>query len=133
MLGGTNTLETGGVLYPVDRVIVNEKYDTETQDYDVALLHFAKPFTGKTVRLLMAADAGAMLAAGSLAVSAGWGYTREGSDVSNILRHVTVQIVSNQTCNGLAAYSRRGSPTAWSAPAFRRAARTPARATAAGR
>ena len=105
VLGGTNTLETGGALYPIDRVIVHEKYNTGSQDYDVALLHLSKPFTGKTVRLLTAADAERLAAVGGFAVAAGWGLTTEGTEVSNILRQVTVQIVSKQTCNGLAAYS----------------------------
>lgn len=105
VLGGTNTLEIGGELYPVDRVIVHEKYSTETQDYDVALLHLAKPYNGTTIRLLTAADAGRLAGPGHLAISAGWGYASEAGDVSNVLRSVTVQIVSNKTCNGLAAYA----------------------------
>ena len=36
---------------------------------------------------------------------AGWGVTTEGAQVSNILRHVTLQLVSNKDCNGLASYS----------------------------
>lgn len=110
VLGGTNTLDTGGMLYPVDRVIVHEKYSTETQDYDVALLHLAKPYTGATIRLLSAADGKRLLEPGRLAISAGWGYTAEGGDVSNVLRNVTVQIVSNETCNGLAAYAGAVTP-----------------------
>ena len=68
-------------------------------------MHLTKPFTGKTVRLLTAADAERYAEVGGFAIAAGWGLTAEGTEVSNILRQVTVQIVSNQVCNGLAAYS----------------------------
>jgi transmembrane protease serine 9 len=105
VLGGTNALDVGGTVYQVDRVVVNEKYNDNTQDFDVALLHLTTPFSGKTIPLLTPADAGRLAPPGSLATSAGWGLTAEGGDVSNILRDVTVQIVSNQTCNGLAAYA----------------------------
>ncbi len=105
VLGGTNTLESGGALYPVDRVIVHEKYDTSTQDYDVALLHLSKAFPGKTSRLLTAADAERYAKVGGYGIATGWGLTAEGTEVSNILRQVTVQLVSNQVCNGLSAYS----------------------------
>ena len=105
VLGGTNTLEAGGALYPVDRVIVHEKYDANTQDYDVALLHLSKAFPGKTSRLLSAADAERYAKVGGYGIATGWGLTAEGTEVSNILRQVTVQIVSNQVCNGLSAYS----------------------------
>jgi len=105
VLGGADALERGGTIYLVDRVVVHEKYDDGTQDFDVALLHLAKRFTGRTIRLLSAADADRLVADGALAIAAGWGLTTEDSQVSNILRHVTVQIVSNKSCNGLAAYS----------------------------
>ena len=102
--GGSNTLSSGGALYPVDRIIVNEKYDDGTQDNDVALLHLAARFPGQTSRLLTAADANRYAPAGALATVIGWGLTSEDvAEVSNILRRVNVQIVSNKTCN--AAYA----------------------------
>jgi secreted trypsin-like serine protease len=36
---------------------------------------------------------------------AGWGLTAEGAQVANVLRQVTVQLVSNKVCNGLGSYS----------------------------
>jgi secreted trypsin-like serine protease len=105
VLGGADTLDKGGTLYLADRVVINEKYDDGTQDFDVALLHLTKPFAGRTISLLTAADAQRLAPEGTMAIAAGWGLTAEGGDVSNILRHVTVQIVSNKDCNGLASYS----------------------------
>jgi secreted trypsin-like serine protease len=105
VLGNTNSLSEGGTIYPVDRIVIHEKYDANTSDYDAALLHVTKRFTGRTILLLAPADADRLATTGSLAVAAGWGLTAEGASVSNALRHVTVQIYSNKSCNGLASYS----------------------------
>ncbi|MFN3658691.1 MAG: serine protease, partial [Pseudolabrys sp.] len=102
--GGSVELENGGTVYPVDRVIVHERYDDGTQDYDVALLHLARPYPGPALALLKAADAERLVAVGGLAIVLGWGLTAEGTQVQNLLRRVTVQIVSNMTCNGQASY-----------------------------
>jgi transmembrane serine protease 9 len=105
ILGGTNALDKGGVLHFVNRIVVHEKYDRDTQDYDVALLRLDRKFTARTIPLLTLAEAGRLAAPGTLAVVAGWGLTDESGEVSNILRHVTVELVSRQICNGIASYS----------------------------
>jgi len=102
--GGSNQLSSGGSIYPADRIIVHENYDNGTQENDVALVHLAARFSGPTSRLLTAADADRYAAAGSTAIAIGWGLTAEGTEVSNILRQVPLQIVSNAACNGPAAY-----------------------------
>lgn len=105
ILGGTNALDKGGVLHVVNRIVIHDKYDADTQDYDAALLRLGRRFTGRTIPLLTPADAGRLAAPGTLATVAGWGLTDENGDVSNILRHVTVELVSRQICNGIASYS----------------------------
>ncbi len=105
VLGGTNALDKGGMLHFVDRMVIHDKYDPGTQDYDAALLHLGRRFTGRTISLLTPADAGRLAAPGTLATVAGWGLTDENGEVSNILRHVTVELVSRQICNGIASYS----------------------------
>jgi hypothetical protein len=105
VLGGTNTLDSGGALYDVDRIVTHEKWDSDVHDYDVSLLHVTKRYTGRPVRLITAQEADRLAAPGTLAVATGWGLTAEGAQVSNVLRHVTVQLVSNKVCNGLGSYS----------------------------
>jgi len=105
VLGNTNALSEGGTIYPVDRIVIHEKYDADTSDYDVALLHLSKRFTARTLPPLAPAQAGRLAEPGGLGVVAGWGMTAEGTEVANALRHVTVQIHSNKVCNGLASYS----------------------------
>ena len=104
VLGGSHELDHGGTLYSVDRVIVNEKYDDGTQDYDVALLHLSKRFEGRTIPLITPAEADRLTAPGAPAVTIGWGLTSEDGGVSNILREVNLQIVSPAACNAPAAY-----------------------------
>jgi transmembrane serine protease 9 len=105
VFGGSNELEQGGTVYLVDRIVVHEQYDDGTQDFDVALLHLAKPFTGRTLNLVTATDADRMTSVGTLVTAIGWGLTAEGTQVSNVLRRVTVQVFSNKTCNGVASYA----------------------------
>ena len=102
---GSNELETGGTVYPVGRIVIHEKYDDGTQENDVALLHLTARSTRSTLRLLMPADADRLAGVGDLATAVGWGLTAEGTQVQNTLRRVTVQIVDNRLCNGLAAYA----------------------------
>jgi hypothetical protein len=102
--GGSSTLETGGAVYLVDRVVIHDKYDDSTQDFDVALLHLTTRFDGTTVRLSSPSDPPELAEEGSLAIAIGWGLTAEGDQVSNVLRRVTVQIVAQKTCNGIASY-----------------------------
>jgi len=104
IVGGSNRLDQGGTTYFVDRIVVHEKWDADTQEYDVALLHLERPFTGRAIAVITPADAGRLAAPGVLGIVAGWGLTAEGGRVSNALRHVTVQLVSNKDCNGLASY-----------------------------
>lgn len=105
VFGNSSALSEDGTIYPVDRIAIHEKYDDNTSDWDVALLHVTKSFAARTIPLLPPADADRLAAPGGLAVVAGWGLTAEGTEVSNALRHVTVQIQSNKVCNGLASYS----------------------------
>lgn len=103
--GGSNNLETGGKVFPVDRVVIHEKYDAETQQNDIALVHLTERYTGELLRLIPPADAERLSGVGALAAVLGWGIASEGLVVRNAQRRITVQIFSNQTCNGLAAYA----------------------------
>ena len=103
--GDSNFLETGGKVFPVDRVIIHESYDEDTLENDVALLHVTTRYGGEILRPLAPADAERLAAAGTVAVAVGWGLTAEGTEVRNAERRISVQIVDNPTCNGLASYA----------------------------
>jgi hypothetical protein len=103
VLGGSNDLDRGGRTYPVDRIVVHERYDPVAQDYDVALVHLASRYDGPTIKPITAAEAD-LAAPGRTATVAGWGLTAEGGDVSQILRRVDVAIASPAACNAPTAY-----------------------------
>jgi transmembrane protease serine 9 len=105
VVGGTESLDQGGSTHFVDRIVVHENWDSIEHKNDVALLRLTERFKGRPVRVVSPAEAESVAAPGRLATVAGWGLTAEGGQVSNNLRHVTVQIVSNKECNGLASYS----------------------------
>jgi len=103
--GGSNNLETGGTVYAVDRVVIHEKFDDDTLENDVALLHLATPFKGRTMPLLTPANVERLAPNGAIGTVIGWGLTSEGTEVQNALRRLSTQIFSNQTCNGIASYA----------------------------
>jgi secreted trypsin-like serine protease len=103
--GESNFLESGGKVFPVDRVIVHERYDEDTQENDVALLHLTTRYGGEILRPLTPADADRLASVGTIAVAVGWGLTADGREVQNAQRRVSVQLVDNKTCNGLASYA----------------------------
>ena len=105
VLGQTNALDDGGNVHFVDRIVTHEKWDSDTHDYDVSLLRLTKSYTGRTIGLVTPSEAPKIANAGVLAIAMGWGLTSEGGQVSNLLRNVTVQLVSNKVCNGLGSYS----------------------------
>lgn len=105
VLGGTNALSEGGTVYSVDRIVIHEKYDDTSSDWDVALLHLTKRYPGRTLPLLTPADAPRLVPDGGLAIVAGWGLTAESASVSNTLRHVTVEVFANKVCNSVASYA----------------------------
>ncbi|HWK95889.1 MAG TPA: serine protease [Pseudolabrys sp.] len=103
--GGSANLETGGTTYAVDRVVIHEKFDDDTLENDVALLHLATPFKGRTMPLLTPANVEKLAPQGAIGTVIGWGLTPEGTEVQNALRRLSTQIFSNQTCNGIASYA----------------------------
>jgi len=103
--GNSNELERGGTIFPIDRIIVHEGYDEDTQENDIALIHVTRRYSGDVLRIIAPTDVARLAATGTLGVVVGWGLAREGLEAHNAMRGATVQVVSNQTCNGLASYA----------------------------
>lgn len=101
---GTNILSQGGVVTKIKKIIVAAGWDPITYKNDIALLQLADPASNPSIRLLEPAATDQLFPDGVLAVVSGWGYTRENGWVSDVLRHVGVQVVSNVTCNGPQSY-----------------------------
>jgi secreted trypsin-like serine protease len=106
VLTGTNFLNQGGEIHLVDRIIVNEQWNSQTFDYDVALLHLHDTTKQKAIRLVTLDNSGNLARPGLIAIVSGWGLTQETDNhTSNVLRNVSVQLVTKQDCSGPASYA----------------------------
>ncbi|XP_071371407.1 transmembrane protease serine 2 [Centroberyx affinis] len=85
---------------PVRRIIVHEKYDTETNDNDIALLRLNTPLTfSRTVKPVCLPNVGVDLYPGRQAWITGWGTLySQGSSPDNLMQ-AQVTIYSRDTCN----------------------------------
>lgn len=88
----------------VSSVAVNAAFDTETFDYDVAVLKLASPVVVspgiKIIRLAHSATTySALYAPGMVLTVSGWGAVKFDGSTSNTLRKVQVPIVSRTACN----------------------------------
>jgi secreted trypsin-like serine protease len=105
VLTGTNFLNQGGEIHLVDQIVVNEGWSSTTFDHDVAILHLPEAVHQNPISLVSPQDADRLARPGLIALVSGWGLTREsGSQVSNVLRNVSVQLVTKQDCSGTASY-----------------------------
>ncbi|TNN51406.1 Transmembrane protease serine 13 [Liparis tanakae] len=109
--GGLVSLDQLPAPYLVERIIVNENYDSSTNDQDVALLKLKSPvsFNAKVQPACLPAtfqDA----PPGAECWTSGFGTTESGSGVvSRDLMEVSVDIISTLVCNGPTVY--RGAVT----------------------
>jgi secreted trypsin-like serine protease len=103
---GTNVLSSGGQVLAAQSFVVHPDWNPATYENDVALIQLAQSVQNSVpIKLLEGPDVAKVFYSGVLAVVAGWGLTREGGDVSDVLRHVGVQVVANNTCNGPQSYA----------------------------
>jgi trypsin len=100
-----------GEVIPVDRAFRHEKYNTPTQqDNDIALIHLSRAAaaTAKKVNLIAPSELSLLAAAttsGKKSMVVGWGTTREGGSVSDVLRQVEVPLITNATCKAQPQYN----------------------------
>uniref|UniRef100_A0A4W4EDD0 Transmembrane serine protease 15 n=1 Tax=Electrophorus electricus TaxID=8005 RepID=A0A4W4EDD0_ELEEL len=78
----------------VDQVIMNQLYNRETKDADIALMHLKTQvnFTGRLSTCCQQFEPGRKC------VIAGWGYLTEGGSVANILQQAVLPILSRAQC-----------------------------------
>ncbi|XP_067113408.1 transmembrane protease serine 2 [Osmerus mordax] len=84
----------------VNRIIVHEKYDQNTNDNDVALMKLSRPLVmSDTVRPVCLPNVGLDLTPERQAWISGWGSLRSGESASNNLMQAQVTIYRTDTCN----------------------------------
>jgi secreted trypsin-like serine protease len=100
-----------GEVIPVDRAFRHENYNRPVRsDNDIALIHLTRPAaaTAKIVNLIAPAELSLLSTAtteGKKSTVVGWGTTREGGSVSDVLRQVDVPLITNASCKAQPQYS----------------------------
>jgi secreted trypsin-like serine protease len=86
----------GGERIKIAQSWVHEKYNDQTNDYDIAVMKLEKASTAKTLPL--AAADGSMNKVNTMAVVRGWGVTQTKQQAATLLE-VNVKIISNEMCD----------------------------------
>ncbi|OXA50898.1 trypsin-1 [Folsomia candida] len=86
----------------VDRIHVHEQYNGNTFINDIALLHLeaANPFVYNDFVAQIALPTSQQQTTGDIIVS-GWGATRQGGALANILQFVQLPTIADATCQGM--------------------------------
>jgi transmembrane protease serine 9 len=101
---GSNLLDKGGTVVSVDKINVHPQWQRLTFDYDAAFLHLPTPVSATPITTLAREDSVFLANPGLIGIVSGWGLTKEGGRISNVLRNVGVQIVAEADCKSTAAY-----------------------------
>jgi secreted trypsin-like serine protease len=99
---GANNYKIGSAWTAVDRVVVHEKYDANTQANDLALVKLKFRPAGQVVPL---APPDLKLEPCATLEVTGWGRTTEGGSTSETLQKASVPYVENSVCNAADAYN----------------------------
>lgn len=100
VVAGTSRRNGGdGVVVNVAEIIMHEKYNPSTYDFDVALLRVSPllPINNFTIKAIELTSEDSI--AGDVSTITGWGTTRSGGSASDQLLAVDVPIVSNEDCD----------------------------------
>lgn len=93
---GSDDIKNVGKLYDIDKIIIHEKYNSSTYDYDVCVIKLKQPLEfGPSVKKIELAKTSP--AAGHTVQATGWGATSE-NNLSENLSQVSIPVVSSLVC-----------------------------------
>lgn len=105
---GSLSLDSGGQLVGVSRIIKHSSYVSSTKDNDIALLQLSSPVTlSSTVNVvqpLLSVQEATLAATNDLGTVTGWGNTSSGGSTSSTLMQVQVPMLTSSDCARLSAY-----------------------------
>ncbi|KAL4647313.1 transmembrane protease serine 13-like [Arapaima gigas] len=95
--------------YYVSMIIINQNYNSDTNDQDIALLKLTSPVTfSRNFQPVCLPAFNQMFTPGTQCWTSGFGTTAEGVEqISVIMMQVAVNIISSQVCNTNAVYGGR--------------------------
>lgn len=99
---GANNYRIGSAWTAVERVVVHEKYDADTQENDLALVKLKFRPPGQVIPL---APPDLKLEPCTVLEVTGWGRTSEGGTTSQDLQKANVPYVDSSVCNAPDAYN----------------------------
>lgn len=94
---GTTTLNAGGTVYTLERIITHAGYDYETIQNDVGLLRVTSAIVGSST--VTSIPIGSSYIGSGLTVTlSGWGLTSVESELPNDLQFINLRTISNDEC-----------------------------------
>lgn len=102
---GTSLINSGTVRR-ISQIIVHEKYDPASEDYDVAVMQLSSPVAySDYIQPICLPSSTTDFAPGSNCTVTGWGTLSVGGTVSTTLQKAVIQIISTATCTQPEVYS----------------------------
>lgn len=98
---GANNPKIGGAWAGVDRVVVHDKYDANTNEHDLALVKLKTRPAGQAIPMVQPQQ---QLRPCEVLEVTGWGHTKEKGAASDKLQKALVPYVENDTCNRPESY-----------------------------
>lgn len=99
VIGRQTLSSSAGETIAVDHAYRHPGFSMSTMNNDIALLHLASASSAPKTKLVAASQASTVTTGANVTV-VGWGLTKETAwQSSNVLREVTIPIVSNAQCN----------------------------------
>jgi trypsin len=102
VIGRHRLTGSGGESRTIDRAIKHERFGSNL-DNDIALLHLTSPSRLPKAKLVASSEAPSVVAGVNVTV-VGWGDTSEDGKQSDVLRQVTVPVISNSRCTTYDSY-----------------------------
>jgi secreted trypsin-like serine protease len=102
---GTNFLGQGGKQVTLETITLHPEWDPASYDYDIAVIKVAASIETTPINLVDQATASTLVPVGVLGTVSGWGLTKVGGSISDVLQHVGVQVTSTEVCNGPSSYA----------------------------
>uniref|UniRef100_A0A8D0EXR0 Peptidase S1 domain-containing protein n=1 Tax=Strix occidentalis caurina TaxID=311401 RepID=A0A8D0EXR0_STROC len=103
----TEGSDSGAVKMGIARIIPHPSYNTDTADYDVAVLELKRPVTfTKYIQPVCLPDAGHRFPASKKCLISGWGYLKEDFLVKpEFLQKATVELLDQTLCSSLYSHA----------------------------
>uniref|UniRef100_H2ZSM9 Peptidase S1 domain-containing protein n=1 Tax=Latimeria chalumnae TaxID=7897 RepID=H2ZSM9_LATCH len=103
--------KTGGTVVNINRIIVHENYDTNTNDYDVAVLELSSPVAfDDNIQPVCLPSAEQTFDVGITCTISGWGRLSESGSLPQILQKAEVNIIGSNVCRRSTVYGFSISP-----------------------